>query len=93
MIFLMKADNAENIMRKTNKCKNKINCKNTLKHKNKQSKPKKCLSTNMEERASKCTDQILPHLNFCTPSKNEKQNKESTNTSSVTHPKLQVIFG
>jgi hypothetical protein len=35
MIFLVKAANAENIMRKTNKCKNKINCKNTLKHKNK----------------------------------------------------------
>ena len=75
MIFLVKAANAENIMRKTNKCKNKINYENTLKHKNNQNKLKKCLSTNMEERASKCTDQIPPHLNFCTPSKMKNKTK------------------
>jgi len=31
----------------------------------------KCLSKIVEECALKCTDQIPPHLNFCTPSKIE----------------------
>jgi hypothetical protein len=69
MVFLAKAANAENKLRKTNKCKNKINYKNTLKGKNNQTKTWKCISINIEECASKCTDQIPPRLNFCTPSK------------------------
>ena len=69
MNLFVQTANAEKIMRKTNKYKNKINYKNTLKGKNNQTKTWKCISINMEECASKCTDQIPPHLNFCTPSK------------------------
>jgi hypothetical protein len=57
MNLFVQTANAENKLRKTNKCKNKINYKNTLKGKNNQTKTWKCISINIEEYASKCTDQ------------------------------------
>ena len=58
MNFFVHTANAENKLRKTNKCKNKINYKNILKGKNNQTKTWKWISINIEECASKCTDQI-----------------------------------
>ena len=54
----MQTANAENKVRKSNKCKNKLNYKNTLKGKNNQTKTWKCISINIEECASKCTDHV-----------------------------------
>ena len=56
MNLFVQTANAENKLRKTNKCKNKINYKNILKGKNNQTKTWKWISINIEECASKCTD-------------------------------------
>src|SRR3954469_9285487 len=91
MIILVQTVNAENKVRKSNKCKNKLIYKNTLKYKNNQGKVWKCISINIEECASKCTYQIPPHLNFCTPSKIKSKLKKK-HTTTFTHSRLQTLL-
>src|SRR3954470_22013095 len=62
MIVSVQTVNAEKLIRKSNNNKNKIKYKNIIKYKNKTSKPWKCISTNIEECASKCTDQDTKHI-------------------------------